>query len=337
MSCQHFIYSPETVYGTWVTPAKAVPIEDSSLQGEREAIDLRTTGSCRALYNRVLGAKPVAGTVKLPFPSAYIGSWLRTFLRDTATTGAGPYVHTFLFDDTVNPLGISIQQQYNATVGLNFLSCVTNSLVITGAAKETVSLEFSLLGKDEALAGGTWDYNGGASPALVANPGALYATRARPFMFYDATIAIGGTPSIASKIISVAGGTAYPKVLSAKVTIDLGADADGYGLTADPTRQEIVAQDRQITVELEVSWSDYSTTLYSAARAGTPLAFVWDMDAGAAEAHIVIPSLFFDPLRLPNLTGSSAKKTVTLSGKAIYDTVTAQSFNIWLQTGEATI
>jgi len=337
MSCQHFIYSPETVYGTWVTPAKALPIDESTIQAEREAIDLRTTGACRGLYYRTIGAKPVGGTVKLPFPSAYIGSWLKTFMRDTATSGSGPYTHTFLFDDTTNPLGISIQQQYNASVGLNFLSCVTSSLTISGTAKDAVYLEFAMLCKDESLAGGTWDHNGGASPALIASPGSLYATRSRPFMFYDAAITIGGTPSIASKIISVSGGTAYTKVLSAKVTLDLGADADGYGLVADPTRQEIVAQDRSITVELELSWSDYSTTLYSAARAGTPLAFVWDLDAGANEAHIIVPALFFDPMKLPNLTGSSAKPTVTLTGKAIYDTVTGQSFNLWLKTGESSI
>lgn len=335
MSCQHFIYSPETVYGTWVTPAKAVPVEESSLVGEREALDLRITGSCRSLYNRVLGAKPVSGSVKMPFPASYIGSWFKTFMRDTATTGAGPYVHTFLFDDTLQPLGISIQQRHTASVAVNFLSCVTGSMTITGATKAPVALEFALQGKDEALAGGTWEYDGSASPAVIASP--TYATRVRPFMFYDAAILIGGTPSIASKIISVAAGTAYTKVLSAKVTVDLGLDTDGYGLVADPTRQEIPAQSREITVELEISWTDYSTVLYSAARAGTAMAFVWNMVAGANEAHIIVPALFFDPVKLPSITGAADKKTITLTGKAIYDTVTSQSFNLWLKTGEATV
>ena len=337
MSCRHFLYAPETVFGTWVTPTKALPIEESTLQAEREAIDLRLSGSCRSLYYRALGAKPVGGTVKLPFPAASVGTWFKTFLRDTATSGSGPYTHAFLFDDTLNPLGISVQQQYTATLGQNFLSCVTTSVTFTGTVKESVQLEFSLLAKDEALAGGTWDYNGGASPALVANPGALYATRARPFMFYDAGITIGGTPAIADKIISVTGGTAYAKALNVKVSIELNADADGYGLAADPTRQEIPAQDRDITVDLELSWTDYSTVLYSAARAGTPLAFTWNLVAGNNEAHIIIPALFLDPAKLPNLTGSSAKQTISLTGKAVLDTVTGHSFNLWLKNGEATL
>lgn len=335
---EHFVYAPETVYGTWVTPTKAIPVESVELQTAREAVDLRVTGAGRGLYERVLGAKPVNGSLVCPWWTSYIATIFKSFLRDTATTGAGPYTHTFLPDDTADLLGLSIQEIYSASLGLDILSATVNAVTINAAVKEAVKLTFELEAKDEALAGGTWDYSGGAAPALVASPGSLYPAIARPLMFYDAAIVIGGTPSIASKIISVAAGTAYVKVANVEIKIDNGLDTDGYGLVADPTRQELPPGNREITCKFEISWTDYSTTLYAAARAGTAMAFQLNLvGLSNAEAHVIIPSLFFDPAKLPAVAGDSKKRTLSLTGKAQLDSVTAKDINVWIKSGEATV
>lgn len=341
---QHFIYSEESAFGTWVTPDKAIPIETEDIGAPREILDLRTTGAGRGLYSRVLGAKPVNGSFTTYWWQSNIATILSTFMRDTATTGGGdPYTHGFLFDDSQGLLGLSIQKIYKtsaAQLAQNFLSCVVSTWTITAAKKEKVMLNFGIEGKDEGLAGGTWDYDGSACPAVTGTPSALYASKARPFMFYDGTVTIGGTPSLddPSNVISIGGGTDYAKIENVEISVALNLDTDGYGITADPTRQEIWPGNRDITVSFDISWTDYATTFYTNARAGTAMALELGFAISAdREAHIVVPSLSFDPYKLPPVTGDATKKVMTVTGKAETDTTTGYDFNAWVESGESTI
>lgn len=338
--CTHFGYSPEVTFGTWVTPAKFIPIETEDIGSTREMLDLRVTGSCRSLYDRVLGAKSVAGGMTTYYWQSYIGSMLATFMRDTATTGAGdPYTHALLFDDSVGLLGNSIQKIYKTSataVGQNILSAVVSAFTITAAQKEKVVLGFTFEAKDEGLAGDTWDYDGSACPAIVGSP--TYAAVARPYMFYDARVSWGGTAALASNIITISGGTDYAKIQNLEIGVDMGVDTDGYGLTQDPTRQEVWPGNREIAVSFDISWTDYASTFYDAARAGTAMALELDIAISAdREAHIIAPSIKFDPNKLPPLTGDSAKKVLSLTGKATKEATTAKDLNIWFESGEATI
>jgi hypothetical protein len=266
---------------------------------------------------------------------------LKTFMRTTATTGADPYTHSFTFDDSVGLLGNSIQKIYKSsatTVGQNVLSATVNSFTITAAQKEKVVLAFGAEAKDEGLAGDTWDFDGSASPAVVANPDTLYAAVARPYMFYDARVSWGGTAAIASNIVTITSGVDYAKIQNLEVVVDSGVDTDGYGLTSDPTRQEIWPQAREITVTFDISWTDYASTFYDAARAGTEMALELDLNISAnAEAHVIVPAVVFDPNKLPPLSGDSVKKVLSLTGKAKKEATSAVDFNIWFISGEATI
>lgn len=346
--CQHFVYSAEAEFGTWVEPAKAIPVETADIGTAREVIDLRVTGSCRSLFKRVLGAKSVNGQVLTYWWPSYISTLFKNWMRDNATTGeSAPYTHAFLFDDEKAHLGYSIQQIANTSdeVGTSILSAYTNTLQIGLAAKEQAKLTFNFEAKDEAPftvgeVSKYWDYGDGdtASPSMVGTPGSLYAAIARPLMFYDGTITMGGTPSITNKVISIADGTAYAKILSATITINNDLDTDGFGITEDPTRLEIWPGDREITITFEISWTDYATTFYDNARAGTDMAFELALAGpGNAEAAIVIPSVFFDPTKLPSVTGSAKKKTLSLTGKAQYDSTTGKDFNVWIKDSTESI
>lgn len=342
---QHLIYSREAAFGTWVTPATWLPVDEANVQSQREQVELRLTGSGRDLRQSVLGAKPVNGPLVLPWHFTGIGGILASFLRSVTTVevvASTVYTHSLLFDDTVGLLPLSMQQQYSASVALNILSAVVTSMTISAVAKEKVGLNFALEAKDEALAGGTWDYDGvTSSPAVISSPS--YPSVTRPFMFYDGTVQIGGTASISSNIISLSGATAYPKTNNFEVGLDLGVDTDGFGITTDPTQQELWPGDREITVSIERSWTDLSTTLYAAWRAGTPqpmeLKFVGpEIDTGHNyEAHIVMPAVVLNPAQLPGVTGSHAKKRQSVSGKATEDATTGHALNIWIKTSEATL
>lgn len=345
MATEHFLYAAESAFGTWVTPNKAIETNSVDIGSEREVIDLRQTGAMRGIKQRILGAKGVGGSISTPWHIAGIGTILKQFLRDTATTGSGPYVHGFLIDEENPLLGLSIQKVYReGQTALNILSAITNTWTITAANKEIVQLEFAKLAKDEAVVGNNWDYDGSATPTYVSNPGTLYPALNRPFVFYDCEISIGGTPSLnaTTKVISLSGATAYAKILTATITLDNGLDAEGYGVTQDPTRQEIWPGNREITVTFDISWTDYSETFYDAARSGSPLAFELEMvgpaiSGGNAKGAVVIPSLFFDINKLPPISGEQGRRIVTVSGKAQEDTVTGKDFNIWIESEESSI
>jgi hypothetical protein len=345
MATKHFLYSAESAFGTWVTPAKAIEVNSVDIGSEREVIDLRQTGAMRGIKQRVLGAKGVGGSISTPWHVDGISTILKQFLRDTATTTNDGYIHGFLIDEENPLLGLSIQKVYReGATALNILSAIVNTWTITAASKEIVQLEFAMLAKDEALVGDNWDYDGSATPTYVSNPGTLYPALNRPFIFSDGQISLGGTPSLnaTTKIISLSGATAYAKVLTATITLDNGLDAEGYGITQDPTRQEIWPGNREITVTFDISWTDYSETFYDAARAGTPLAFEFamvgpELNGTTAKANVVIPSLFFDINKLPPISGEQGRHIITVSGKAQEDTVTGKDFNVWMENDEATI
>lgn len=347
MATPHFIYSRQTLFNTWVTPSKWLPVESSEIGGEREVLPIVSTGAGRATYLNVLGAKPVSGPMVCPWWCTQIGPLLLSFMRDTAVTlvTAGVYDHGLAFDDSQDLLPISIQQQYTGTLAINVLSAIVNTLTIAATAKEKVMLNWEFIAKDEARSGATWDYDGSTSaPAVITTP--AYPAIQRPLMFYDAGVSIGGTPSWdgTGKKISVAGGTSYPKIDNIQFAISLNVDTEGYALNKpDPTIQEAVPGAREIAVTFDISWSDYATTFYDAARAGTAMAVVLDMvgpvisGANRHEAHIIAPSVFFDPKKLPPLTGDQTRKKMTVTGMTQVDGTTGKDFNIWIRTSEATL
>jgi hypothetical protein len=347
MSCEHFIYSAQSALGTWVTPARAIPVESADIQHAREIIDLGVTGDCRAPYVHVLGAKPVTFALVMPFWTVNVATLLNTVMTDNAiteVTSPTVYDHGMLFDDTAMLGSISGQVKYKSDLGRNVLGATPNGLTISAAIKEPAKLAFDFIAKDEALAAGTWDFDGSASPVLVASP--TYGTLRRPLMFYDASVTMGGTPAIngTTQKVSIGSGTAYTKVNSIEFAINNNLDADGFGLVADPTVQELGPGSREIKVTLEMSWTDYATTFYTNARAGTAMAVALELVGpiiGATvskyEAHIFAPSVFFDPVNLPDISGDKSRKKIQVTGTAQRDSVTGVDFGMWVQTGEATI
>ncbi len=346
MSYEHFIYSKQSVFGTWVTPARALPVENADIQSNREKLNLGVTGAYRAPYVHVLGAKPVSLALALPWWTLNVGTLLNLMLTDIAVTevSAGAvYDQGMLFDDTAALGCLSGQAKYKSDTARNVLGAVPNAVTIAAAIKEAVKLNFDMPAKDEALAAGTWDFDGSASPAVIATPS--YATLRRPLMFYDAAVVIGGTPAFndTTNKLSIGSGTSYTKLSSLEIAINNNIDTDGFGLAQDPTAQELLPGNRDTEVTFEMSWSDYATTFYSAARAGTAMALSLDLIGPVItgiyhyEGHLCLPSIFFDPANLPPISGDKSRKKIQVKGAAQQDTVTGKDFGLWIRTSEATL
>lgn len=343
---EHVVFSKESSFGAWMTPAKAIPVSEAGIQSARETIKAAVTGTGRGRWAAWLGAKPVAGPLKMPFWPVGVGTILSTFLTDVAATSVvgGVYDQGLLPNDAAGHDGLSIQQIYSAAVGLNVLSAYVNTFTLTAAVKEAAQIAFEMEAKDEALCAGTWDHDDGASPAIVSVP-AYAALSLRPFIFYDATIVAGGTASLdaVENKIAIAGGVTYSKIENLEIGIALNLDTDGFGLATDPTRQSLVPGERVINAKFDIDWTDLSTTFYSAWRAGNELAlyakFVGPLITGAYyyEGHIIIPALHFDSVPLPPISGEKARRKQSVEGEAVTESVTGYDINVWLRTSEATL
>lgn len=341
MTVQHVVYSVESSFGQWVTPATWLHVDSSSLKAARENLELRTSGYGRDSYMFVQGAKPVAGSIALPFWYTRLCPIWRTALQDWASTSvAGAvYDNAFLFDDTVANKSISFQQQWGGSTATNILSAVMKAFKITAAAKAQVQLGWDFEAKDESLVGGTWDYDGSAAPSLVASPS--YPSPLRPLVFYDCTVKLGGTASLVGHKITVAGGTATKLLGTVDVGVDLGLSTDDYALAApDPTRQELMPGNRAISCTLDVLWGSRDLTYYNAMRAGTPIMLelnaVGPVISGIykSEMHLCLPSLTIDGGQLPDITGDETPKRQAVTGRASIEAGCGKSFGLWIRSTE---
>lgn len=342
---EHVLFNRETAFGTWVSPTKCIPVEEWSFPPAREQVKLDLTGAGRGRYQTVQGAKPVAGSMRFPWWGLQTGSIIVASLCTTAPTlvAAGIYDHGCLFDDTAGVVGLSMQGKYSAALGLNVLSAVPSKWTFTMAAKQAAMVAIDLLAKDEARVGQNWDYTASPSSAILNH---TYPTMMRPLMFYDATLILGGTPTLSgtTKLWSIGSGTTYSKFSLVEVSVDLGLDADAFALTTDPTIQEAFPGHRTISIKLESSWTDLSTVFYDAFRAGTEMALQIKL-AGPIisttykhEGEITIPNIHFDPDAIwPAISGAQARPKSAISGEAVLNVTAGYDFGIRLRSSEATL
>lgn len=343
--CQHVVYKREAAFGTWVTPDTVLSSEVWGVKSRREQVKLRTTGACRGLYQAVPGAKVVNGPWRFPWWPVNTLQALAAWFRDTAVTGVdtGVYDHGILANDAAGLLGLSMQGQYSTTRALNALSCVATKLTLTAAAKQPAYWSIDLLAKDEVRNDGTWDNDGTGAPAIIAVSASDYDTT-RPLMFYDATLVLGGTPSFTdpTNLWSIAAGTTYSGFDMVEIAFDLGVDADAFSLQSDPTIYEAWPGPRSITVRLESSWTDLSTTFYDAFDAGTEMALQLKLagpvisGAYTYEGEITLPAIHFDPDNIFPDVGPQDRLKSMISGEAVRDDTSGLDHGIRIRTSEAT-
>ena len=342
---QHVAYSPEGTFGSWQTPAKFLHVDSCSIQAARENVKLQQTGIGRGRYMSIPGAKPVNGSLALPWWQSGVLPFFQSVLKTQhiQTVSTGIYDHGLAFNDAVANGSFSIQQQFGGSVNLNILGAVCKAFKITAAAKSQAQLNFDFEAKDEAPAGGTWDYNGAASPAVVTP--VVYTSPVRPLMFYDCEVKLGGTCSYSGSTgkITVSGGAATKLIGTVDISVDLGLDSEAYALaTPDPTRQWFYPGNRAIAITLDVLWLTRDLTFYNAMRAASKVTLELNI-AGAIigstykqEAHICIPHWVIDTAKLPDIASDETPKRQAVSGEAILEATTGMDFGMWIRTTEAT-
>lgn len=142
---QHLGVARETTWGTGVTPTKYIPFD--SFKAEEEignVVDNGKRGHLTADYNVIRTTKKATLDLESMLYVNEIGHFLSCVLSDVATTGSGPYVHTFKVGNTSRSLTV---QHFNGYAENQYAGCLVDELTIKGDAEGVVTYTIKMQGK----------------------------------------------------------------------------------------------------------------------------------------------------------------------------------------------
>lgn len=148
-------YTVESTYGTWVTPATFQPLVSETLNGD----DARSESEGAIAGLSVLGsgqwvpsARTVGGDVGLELFDRGIGKLFKMMFGGVATTGSGPYTHTFT-PSTLPSYSWQVGRPQNdgTVIPCNYTGMKVASWELAAKADEIATLGLTLMGQNETI------------------------------------------------------------------------------------------------------------------------------------------------------------------------------------------
>ncbi len=175
-------WAGETTPGTAVTVDTFLPIRSENIKQAIEYLDTQTISARKVLRLTKPGAKTVEGGFTTELPNTDIALLMKHMFGSVATTGAGPYVHTFTPGDLTGE-ALTIQVGRPASDGtvhpFTYAGCKVGGWTISASTGEIATLEATVIGMSETT--------------VAALAPASYDTSWAPFVFTEASLTIGGT------------------------------------------------------------------------------------------------------------------------------------------------
>lgn len=260
----------ETTWGTFVAPTRFYPLISESLTEEIDRLESEgIIAGQRVLRSEqwAAGNVDVGGDIQTELYQQGMGALLKACFGAVATTGAGPYTHTFTPGDLTDD-HLSVQVGKPDTAGtvqpFSFYGMKVTDWELSIEAGGLVALTTSLVGKQLAT-----------SDSLAT---ASYGTgAATPFTFKHATA-------------SVAGGAANVKKLTIKGSNGLDTDRRFIGseYRAEPLEADLREYGGTVDLEFE------SLTQYNRFRNANEVALVSTISAGASASLTTTMNVRFD-------------------------------------------
>lgn len=276
----------------------------------------------------------------------------------SATPGAtinlvDAYSNAMVPDDSVDYGSFSVQQLNAAGLGTSYKGVKMDGAALSLRAKEPVTLKVSTIAQDEALitGGSTWA-DGTSAPTTAVSPVPYPAASVEPFKFYQASLMVGGTPTLASNAFTVAGGSAFNGIEAIDIDMKFGLDAEGFTVNGgNPTIQYLVEVLRSITIKVTADLGVVGSTYYTQWMQGLSTALVVDMRSnygtvggnslttvGASgrpfSAKLTFPYLRYQEAPLPDISGSIARRKSTLTFEAYVDPTSGKDFGMTMVTSD---
>ena len=291
----------ETTYGTAVTVDTFGEFVSESIKFDRSRIESAGLRAGRRVLHRwAQGSQRAAGDLELELPNVGVIGWLlKHAFGGVATTGSGPYVHTFTPGDLAGK-GLTVQigrPDMGGTVrAFTYNGAKVTSWSIAASVDEYVKATFSLYALAEAT---------GTALATASYPAGL-----APFVFTGAQLDIAGS-GIAVKDITLSG--------------DNTLATDRHRQRASDPEQSLEPLEsnlREYAGSLSADFEDL--TAYTRFTAGTEAALVATFTSGSdtlvvttnvrfdGETPVVGgPDLLEQPLSFKCLSGTSDAAAIT--------------------------
>ncbi|MCP4961318.1 MAG: hypothetical protein GY925_18895 [Actinomycetia bacterium] len=223
----------ESTVGTFVAPTDYFPFLDEGMEAVNARIDSDAIRAGRTILDSddwAAGARTVSGSVALEARTKQIGMILKHTFGAVATTGSGPYVHTFTPGDLFGK-GLSVQGGRPDAGGVvrafTYTGCKVSSLTLSAAVDEAVKLDVDLVGQDEDT---------GQTLGTFSDPDA-----GTLFTFVHGALTIGGT--------------AVP-CESVSLTIDNGLQSTRHRLGSVVSTEQRQEARRTVTVDVVADFED---------------------------------------------------------------------------------
>ena len=348
-SHEWLIYAPQvttsnlTTFNTTAAEYYAVPAITSNITQTYNIEEERELSNQRGRSGHELaGIAPTGNWTQKFYTENLLALWL-TFMTDyvkqTDTPTAGNYTYGLLYDDSADLDFVSMQQIYKDTaqyptdaMGLSILAGIVNSYTIEAAIGQSVRFNPTWLAKDVGVstddsAGDSkvWTYDGTTNtPNIIDVTSVIGIPSARPLWFYDSTLTYDSDAGAAltfnptTQVSSFATMDTLSRVENLTIDVNHGLDEDGWELSSDRSRNAFCPGNRDINLNLTLSWCDRSTTLWELARAGTPIAMEFDFvrTASTRLVKFFFPAVFIEPFDLPDIAGDKTKRTFDVTGRA---------------------
>ena len=251
-------FAAEGTYGTYTAPNRFSEFTSESLSLEIERMvsaGLRANRRVPLSSQWTAGRRNVSGSLEMELLTHGQGLlWAHAF-GSTATTGTGPFTHTYSPGD-MQTQSLTIQIGRPAVISavvhpFSYTGCKINSWEISASAGEIATVTFDILGRDETTA-----------QTLAA---ATYPAAAVPMTFVHGALTIGGT-AVAVNSITVSGNN--------------NLRDDRYFINGSALRSlPIEGGKREYTFDAEAEFLDL--TLYNRYVNGTEAALVLTFTNGA--------------------------------------------------------
>jgi hypothetical protein len=190
-------FKSEVTPGTAVVPDTFIPFVSENIKQNIEYLDTQTISARKVLRLTKRGSRAVQGGFTTELPNTDIATLLHQMMGAVATTGTGPYTHTFTPGDLTGQ-ALTIQVGRPATTGtvhpFTYAGCKISDWTISASVGEIARLECSVVGMTETTA-----------TALAA---AAYDSTWEPFVFTEASLSVAGGAEEAVRDLTLSGDNA---------------------------------------------------------------------------------------------------------------------------------
>lgn len=276
----------ESTYGvvpTLTTPrtyefkSETLKLKKNTVQGE----GLHGMSGTLPLYDRtarrIVSTYEAAGEISMDMPGNQLGFWLQHMLgsygqtlatpTQIATSGVYKQVHQ---PGSLQGHSFVVQKGVPAIDGtvepFSYCGCKVENWTMTAEVNAIAQLQLNLDARNELAGTGNSDPLNGSVPAL-ATP--VYTSGMQLFHFREGTIFTGGTPTLASGVVSLVGETAAANVKKISVQHSVALDKERFFIGSAGFKAEQLENGfRKINGSFDVEWLS-TEALYNAYAADT--------------------------------------------------------------------